>query len=316
MKNQTILITGGTGSLGQALAFKYAKENHVRIYSRNEEKQFYLEERFKNNKIHNFSFVIGDIQDEINMKKALNGISVVIHTAAMKDLIYCEKNPDQCIKNNIIGSQVLLYAASQTQSVKKICGISTDKAAAPSSTYGASKLIMESLFYDFSKTNPKIISTIARFGNMIDSAGSLVSYWVNNPQSIVGLADREISRFFFTIDDATNLIEYVLSKGDSGTVTIPFMKKIKIEDIIKLLNPKKTNNILGLKPGEKISEHLVSTDELRSASFDEKYITLFRNEKNLQAKKISPKIILNLDSQTADSFSQSEIETLLLKLHN
>jgi FlaA1/EpsC-like NDP-sugar epimerase len=316
MKKKTVLITGGTGSLGQALAFNLAKTNHVRIYSRNEEKQFYLSEKFKKNNLDNFSFVIGDIQDSLNMKKAMHGVNIIIHTAAMKDLIYCEKNPDQCIKNNIIGSQVLLNAASQTGSVERICGISTDKAAAPSSTYGASKLIMESIFYDFSKIFPNIRTTVARFGNMIDSSGSLISYWVNNPKSIYGLSDPNISRFFFTINEAIELVNQVVSTGKSGTVTIPFMKKIQIKDVIQKLSPQKVKNITGIKPGEKISEHLISSDELLFASIGKKVIVLSREEKSFLVKKIDPKVSKNFDSSTADSFSNSELDSILLKLKN
>jgi FlaA1/EpsC-like NDP-sugar epimerase len=312
MKKDFVLITGGTGSLGKALALNLAKNNHVRIYSRNEERQFELEQIFIKRGIRNYSFVIGDIQDEVNLERALRGIKTVIHAAAMKDLVYCELNPTQCIKNNISGSQILLNAIAKSSTVKRVCGISTDKASSPSSTYGASKLIMESLFLDFSKQFPSKNTTIARFGNMIDSHGSLISHWAKNPDSIKGIGHKDLSRFFFTINDAIELVINVTYKKNTGTITIPFMKKIFIRDIIHILNPKKVKNIIGLQPGEKISELLVNSSELLFAKIGTSGIELSRNIAKQQ--KLNSNVLAMFDSSTAPSYSAVELNSIVKKM--
>jgi UDP-N-acetylglucosamine 4,6-dehydratase len=313
VKKQRILITGGTGSLGTALSLRLIRDNHIVVLSRNEERQYELEQKLKLIS-NNYTLVLGRVEDVNSLERAAENCTAVIHTAAMKDLIYAEMNPYECIHNNVIATHALLQVLRKNKSVKYLCGISTDKSVSPSNIYGASKLAMESMFMDFANKNSNVTTTVARFGNMIDSKGSLISSWLRNPELLRGITHPDCSRFFFKVDDAVAFVLETISESANGTISIPLMKKIFIKDLIMRINPTSINNILGLYPGEKLSEKLVADEELNYTHFGQKRLTVNRVIKKFSFEKISKEQLNSIDSATAESFTSTEIDSLISDL--
>ena len=258
-KNERIIITGGSGSLGRELARILCKDNEVIVYSRNEEKQFEMMQSSKkwSEKI---KYIIGDVRDENTLVDAMWGCSIAIHAAAMKDLIMCEDQPTQTSLNNISGTISFLQAVKRSPSVMRACGVSTDKAASPSSVYGCSKYIMEQLFREASRVSNCVMSAV-RFGNMIDSKGSLITEWRNNPEQYIALTHPDVARFFFTVTDGANTVLKAIQRANNGEILIRKMKQARIYDILQIITGRKQFDIIGLFPGEKIHEELVSGNE-------------------------------------------------------
>ena len=263
LKNHTILITGGTGSLGKALVRIWGKHNKIVVYSRNEERQYEMMKEFNN---PNVEYRIGDVRDTETLKFALRGCDIAIHAAAMKDLVMIEHQPTQGYLNNIEGSRSFIQAVIETSSVKKAVAISTDKAASPSNAYGMTKYIMERLFIEANKNSDKIF-VCSRFGNMIDSSGALPTFWKEHPELKVKITHPEMCRFFFTLKDAVQTVEDTIAKAKGGEIYIPKMKAAKILDILQVVFKKEKFEVMGLFPGEKIHEDLVGESE-RHVCFD------------------------------------------------
>jgi UDP-N-acetylglucosamine 4,6-dehydratase len=299
LKNKKILITGGTGSLGKALTRELYKNNKIVIYSRNEERQFEMQKLF--DKTKNIDYKIGDVRDTYTLKQALSGCDIAIHAAAMKDVIMCEKQPTQTYLNNIEGSRSFIEAVLDTPSVKKIVGISTDKASSPSNVYGMTKYIMEKLFIEANNFSDKKFSC-ARFGNMIDSSGSIISYWKNNPEAEIKLTDPRMERFFFTSKDAVKTVLDTINSGN-GDVLIPKMKKAKIIDILMLITKKHDFPIIGITPGEKIYEELISENESHMCKENDNYYIL--NPKN------NTSIIKSFSTKNAGILTKSELKKMI-----
>ncbi|MDB9713553.1 polysaccharide biosynthesis protein, partial [Flavobacteriaceae bacterium] len=272
--NETILITGGTGSLGQGLARELFKNNKVIIYSRNEERQHEMRSKFNN---ENLKFIIGDIRDFDTMKDALSGVTVAIHSAAMKDTIYCEEQPYQTILNNIEGSSSFIKACKQSKSLKKVIAISTDKAASPSSVYGCSKYIMEKLFVEASQY-VNFDMFVVRFGNLIDSKGSLINTWKADPQSDIKITHTDVSRFFFSIKEAKNTILDSIKLCSNGDIIIKKMKAAYIRDVLKVITGKENFEQIGLFPGEKLHELLLSDSEAKFCIELDDYFIISNNK--------------------------------------
>lgn len=263
IKGSKILITGGTGSLGYGLAKLLYQDNRLVIYCRNEERQYEMKQHFKSD---NIQFRIGDIRDQDTLEMALSGCDLAIHAAAMKDLIMCEEQPTQTYYNNIEGSKSFI-AAVKSSKVKKAVAVSTDKAASPSSVYGASKYIMEKLFAEANTVSETIFSSV-RFGNMIDSRGSLIAHWKRFPSDKIKLSHKEVARFFFTVREGAETVLEAMEKSKGGEIFIRKMKKARIEDVLSVITKRESFELCGLSPGEKVHEELVSPYET-DFSFDE-----------------------------------------------
>lgn len=300
LKKHTILITGGTGSLGRALAEEFGKNNRLVIYSRNEERQYEMKKELNN---PNIKYVIGDVRDTETLKNALRGCTIAIHAAAMKDLIMVEEQPTQGVLNNIEGSRSFLRAVMDTPSIKKAIGISTDKAASPSNAYGMTKYIMERLFIEAGKNSDKVFAC-SRFGNMIDSRGSLITFWKEHPKLEVKIHHLELARFFFKLKDAVQTVADTITNAKGGEIYIPKMKKATILEILQTIFKKKTFEVLGLSPGEKIHEDLVGEAE-RHFCFEEGNYYVIRpgtsNKKPIEA----------FSTRNAESFDQEELHKLI-----
>lgn len=302
LKSKKILVTGGTGSLGQELVRKLAAENLVVVYSRNEERQYLMKQRLAS---ANVSFLIGDVRDQETIEYAMRGCDYVIHAAAMKDLIMCEAQPTQTYLNNVDGSKAVIRAARNVAGIKKVVAVSTDKAASPSSVYGCSKYIMEKLFEEADRVSEATFLSV-RFGNMANSSGSLISVWKKNPQMHAGikLTHPEIARFFFTISDGADTVLQAMAVGQGGEVFIKKMKKALIINILREITGRQDFEIMGLFPGEKVHEELVSQNEVHYCFEFGDYYVLRPNEVNPHPPKM-------FSTENAIEFSQSELLELL-----
>ena len=264
MKNKSILITGGTGSLGKALIKQLKKSNKIVIYSRDEGKQALI---FGNNP--EIVRVIGDVRDynKLNITLQRHKVDYIIHTAALKRIDDMEWYPDECIKTNINGSENVARAAL-SNGIKKCILVSTDKACQPVNVYGSSKFIAERIFTNYDYHSTDTIFASVRYGNVIASRGSFVPLfmeWIKNNQ-IIRVTSEEMTRFLFTLDDAVDAVLGTLENAKGGEVFVPQINSYTLPTCIKALEKitNKTSNTttIGLRPGEKLHEDMLAETEL------------------------------------------------------
>ena len=270
-ENKKILITGGTGSLGQALTQRLLTMNvhSVRIFSRNENKQVTMDEKFQNNKIR---FIIGDIRDKSRLQHALEGVDIVFHAAALKHVPVIEHNPFEAINTNVIGTQNVISACLE-EDVDISVGIGTDKAVSPLNTYGATKLLMEKLFVTANNhMNPDRHKTkfiALRYGNVLGSSGSVIPKFVEQIKNgkKITITDPSMTRFSISMNEALNFILGAASSGKSSEVHIPKLKAYTIDEV-KLALMEILGNTgeekIPVRQGEKFHEILISKDEMRT----------------------------------------------------
>ena len=258
-KNKTILITGGTGSFGQACSTLLLKYNpkKIIIFSRDELKQFDMQNKFKNKK---FRFFLGDVRDSNRLNLAFKNVDYVIHAAALKQVPAAEYNPMEAIKTNIIGAENVIDAAIKNN-LKKVIALSTDKATNPINLYGATKLCSDKLFVNanlFTKKNETSFSVV-RYGNVIGSRGSVLPYFKNlieSGQKSLPITDVRMTRFWIPLEKG---VKFVLKSFDlmyGGELFIPKMPSIKLLDLVKSLGKNLKYHVVGIRPGEKIHETL------------------------------------------------------------
>ena len=266
---KTLMITGGTGSLGIALTKRLLETDigTIRIFSRDEWKQVQMQSTLNDNRLR---YLIGDIRDKERLGRALQDVDIVIHAAALKQVPIAEYNPFEAVKTNVQGTQNLIDSCIENQ-VETVLGISTDKAVSPLNTYGATKLLMERLFIskDYSSLNHKIKTMCVRYGNVLGSRGSVVPIFINqilNNKKIT-ITDPSMTRFNITMKEAIDLVFRTMEKGIGGQVFIPKLKAYKVGDMkdamLELLDSKTEVKTISVRPGEKYHEVLINQDELR-----------------------------------------------------
>ncbi|KEK22945.1 UDP-N-acetylglucosamine 4,6-dehydratase family protein [Bacillus gaemokensis] len=281
MQNKIILITGGTGSWGRELIKQLLKKSpkEIRIFSRNETVQFEMQQQFLNN--DKCKFIIGDIRDKDQLIHACVGVHYVFHLAALKHVPVCEHQPAEAIKTNINGTQNVIEAAIQNQ-VEKVIYVSTDKAADPSNTYGMTKAIGEKLIIHANLQTKKTKFICVRGGNVLGTSGSVVPIFKNQIQtrSQLGITDLNMTRFFLTVEDAIELLFKATYEGRGGEIFVMKMPACKIIDLAEVLiedtgNKKVHITEIGMRPGEKLSEMLLSEVESKtSVCFDKDYFVV------------------------------------------
>jgi len=297
LTNKTILITGGTGFLGQALTkeiLKY-KPKSIRIFSRDEVKHHKFQEKFSHNKkIRSF---IGDVRDYPRLLRATRQADIVIHAAALKRLDLLEYNVEESIKTNILGT-LNVVAACLENNVENAIMISTDKACFPVNTYGACKFVSERIFSEsnYSKGDIRTIFSTVRYGNVLESTGSVIPFFsekIVNGNNIP-LTDPRMTRFIISPKEATQLVLSAIEYGIGGEVFVPKLPSFKITDLIEILKKKykKKNKIkiIGLRPGEKIHELMINSSEV-SRTYDYKNLYVIRSSIQKLNKKKIPKYI-------------------------
>jgi|TARA_B100000749_G_scaffold9039_1_gene7448 UDP-N-acetylglucosamine 4,6-dehydratase/UDP-glucose 4-epimerase len=325
-ENKKILITGGTGSLGTALTKRLLNLNvdTVRIYSRNESKQILMESEILDDRIR---YLIGDVRDLPRLEKALEGIDIVFHAAALKHVPVIEYNPFEAIKTNVLGTQNLIDACLK-ENVETVVGIGTDKAVSPLNTYGATKLLMEKLlttaqnYLDIDKYKTKFLAV--RYGNVLGSSGSVLPKFVSQikKKQKITITDPNMTRFSLTMDEALDFILKSTSIGKGTEVFVPKLKAYSInglkESLFELLE-NTGEKIISLRPGEKMHETLLNSDELRYVwELDDKYVLFNSAKQEDEIENSYPKIkkleISNAySSNTVEKLTKDELNKIILK---
>lgn len=280
LDNQSILITGGTGSFGkkfiQTVLDRYSPKRLI-VYSRDELKQFEMAQIFPLHKYPSIRYFIGDVRDAERLKMAMRDVDIVIHAAALKQVPAAEYNPMECIKTNIMGAENVVNAA-QENGVKKVIALSTDKAANPINLYGATKLASDKIFVaanNLTGQRPTRLSVV-RYGNVVGSRGSVVPFF---QQKIAGgaqslpITDERMTRFWITLQQGVDFVLSSLEIMQGGEIFIPKIPSMRITDLARSLAPEMKHEVVGIRPGEKLHELMVSFDDGRNTlELDDRYI--------------------------------------------
>ena len=282
LNNKSILITGGTGSFGKKFVEKilgdYPNVKRLVIYSRDELKQFEMRQKWSEQNYPQIRYFIGDIRDGERLKQACEGIDVIIHAAAIKQVDTAEYNPTECIKTNIDGAQNVINAALSTN-VKDVVALSTDKACAPINLYGATKLASDKLFTAANniKGSRDIRFSVVRYGNVMGSRGSVIPFFINKAQNgeILPITHEEMTRFNISLEDGVKMVMFAIENALGGEIFVPKIPSYKIYDIAKAIAPNAKTKVVGIRPGEKLHEEMITeTDALNTIEFGNYYAIL------------------------------------------
>lgn len=262
-----ILLTGGTGSFGrkftEAMLRKY-RPKALRIFSRDELKQYEMQQQFQNDE--RLRFFIGDVRDGGRLHRAMEGADIVVHAAALKQVPLCESNPFEAVRTNVVGAENVVNAAIDV-GVKKVMALSTDKAVSPANLYGATKLCAEKIFIDgnayVGATRPTRMSCV-RYGNVVGSRGSVVPlFYRQKATGALTITDARMTRFWITLEEGVEFVVRSIEKMQGGEIFVPKIPSTKIVDLARVIAPKVKLRFIGIRPGEKIHEVLLTEEEAR-----------------------------------------------------
>jgi UDP-N-acetylglucosamine 4,6-dehydratase/5-epimerase len=278
LNNKAILITGGTGSFGKKcteIILKKYKPNKLIIFSRDELKQFEMSQLFPEKKYPCIRYFIGDVRDKDRLSRAFDGVDCIIHAAALKQVPAAERNPFEVIQTNIIGAQNIINAAID-RDVKKVVALSTDKAANPVNLYGATKLCSDKLFISgnsYSGGHGTRFSVV-RYGNVIGTRGSVIPFFKKMKDTgVIPITDTEMTRFWITLEQGVNFVLKCLEVSNGGELLVPKIPSMKVLDLVEVIAPDSRHEIVGIRPGEKIHEVMITRDDSRhTLEFDDYYI--------------------------------------------
>jgi len=266
-KDKSLLITGGTGSLGKALTKHILKTSptikRLVIFSRDEQKQFQMAQEYPPQEYPNIRFFIGDVRDLERLKRALKGIDYVIHAAAMKHVPIAEYNPMECVKTNVLGAENVINACLET-GVERVVALSTDKAAAPINLYGATKLASDKLFVAANNIrgwNP-IKFSVVRYGNVMGSNGSVIPFFLNKKKvGVLPITDPTMTRFNISLQGGVDMVMHALEHAWGGEIFVPKIPSYKITDVAEAIGPECEKPVVGIRPGEKIHEEMITSSD-------------------------------------------------------
>jgi UDP-N-acetylglucosamine 4,6-dehydratase len=299
--SKNILITGGTGSLGKALVKRifelHPEVGRVIIFSRDEQKQFEMAHDYPEEKYPQIRFFIGDVRDKSRISRALKNVDYVIHAAAMKHVPIAEYNPDECVKTNIHGAQNLIDACLET-GVQRVVALSTDKACAPINLYGATKLASDKLFIaanNFKGANP-IRFSVVRYGNVMGSNGSVIPFFLKRRYTgQLPITNPNMTRFNITLSGGVDMVLHALENAWGGELFVPKIPSYRITDVAKAIGPNCDMPNVGIRPGEKLHEEMItSSDAINTWDLGKYYVilpqrTIFKLEdfvSNFDAKRV------------------------------
>lgn len=267
LNNKSVLITGGTGSFGKAFVHtvlaRYPDVKRLVIYSRDELKQFDMAQMLPPSKYPQLRFFIGDIRDQARLTRALEGVDVVVHAAALKQVPAAEYNPFECIKTNVLGAQNLIEACMDTK-VQRVVALSTDKAAAPINLYGATKLCSDKLFVAANniKGSRDLRYSVVRYGNVMGSRGSVIPFFVDKRSTgVLPITDPAMTRFNISLQEGVDMVLWSLENAWGGEILVPKIPSYRITDVASAVAPDAEQKIVGIRPGEKIHEEMITASD-------------------------------------------------------
>ena len=304
LKSSNILITGGTGSFGkffvQKLLDQPSKYKRIVIYSRDELKQWELQQQFPKENYPNLRFFLGDIRDANRLRHALEKIDIVIHAAALKQVTAAEYNPIEFIKTNIIGSENIVRACLDTD-VKQVIALSTDKAAAPINVYGATKLVSDKLFIAGNniKGSRNLKFSCVRYGNVMGSRGSVIPLFLEKAKKgILPITDPKMTRFNITLEKAAEMVFWVLEHAKGGEIFVPKIPSYLITDLAEAIGPNCKKEIIGVRNGEKIHEEMITPADSYNTFDLGKYYAILQQSNEIsqnEYKRYFKSLNLNFD---------------------
>jgi UDP-N-acetylglucosamine 4,6-dehydratase len=328
LSNKSILITGGTGSFGKAFVKKvlttWPDVKRLVVFSRDEQKQFHMALEYPSSAYPQLRFFIGDVRDLDRLKRAMKGIDTVVHAAAMKHVPIAEYNPMECVKTNILGAENVINACLETN-VQNVVALSTDKAAAPINLYGATKLASDKLFIaanNIRGINP-IRFSVVRYGNVMGSNGSVIPFFLQRRHTgILPITEPNMTRFNITLDQGVDMVLHALEHAWGGEIFVPKIPSYRIMDVAEAIGPGCEKPVVGIRPGEKIHEEMITqSDSYYTYDLGKYYVLLPSTHKwklddfiqHFIAKKVTPGFKYNSGENT-EWVSVDELR-ILIKLH-
>ncbi|MEN9283526.1 MAG: UDP-N-acetylglucosamine 4-epimerase [Verrucomicrobiota bacterium] len=281
LSGKSILITGGTGSLGKELTrtilARWPDVKRLVIFSRDEQKQFLMAEEFPESQYPALRYFIGDVRDIDRLKRAFTGVDYVIHAAAMKHVHIAEYNPDECVKTNVGGAENVIRAALGS-GVTKVVALSTDKACAPTNLYGATKLTSDKLFIAANniRGTQDIRFSVVRYGNVMGSNGSVIPFFLRKrSEGVLPITDPAMTRFNISLEDGVGMVLHALEHAWGGELFVPKIPSYRITELAEAIGPSCEHQVVGLRPGEKIHEEMItSSDSFSTYDLGKYYVIL------------------------------------------
>jgi UDP-N-acetylglucosamine 4,6-dehydratase len=287
---RTILVTGGTGSFGRAFISRILNEgsfNRVVVFSRDELKQWEMQQQYPKEEYPQLRFFLGDIRDAERLKRALRGVDIVVHAAALKQVPAAEYNPMEFINTNVIGAENLVNACLESK-VRKVVALSTDKAAAPINLYGATKLCSDKLFLAANniRGDNQISFTVVRYGNVMGSRGSVIPFFIReaNSKRIIPITDTRMTRFNISLDESVNMVLLAIENTKGGEILVPKIPSYRITDLVEAIGPSCKKEVVGLRPGEKIHEEMITVADSYSTVDLGSYYSIYHSREELLSK--------------------------------
>lgn len=277
----SILVTGGTGSFGrkfvETVLSRYPGIRRIVVFSRDEMKQFEMAQDFPQERFPQIRYFIGDVRDANRVQRAIEGVDVVIHAAALKQVPAAEYNPFECIKTNILGAQNVIEACLDSE-VKRVVALSTDKAAAPVNLYGATKLCSDKLFVAANHMRGKrdLKLSVVRYGNVMGSRGSVIPFFLKKKtEGVLPVTDEGMTRFNITLDEGVEMVLRALDIMWGGEIYVPKIPSYRILDLVKAIDGSCRVDVVGIRPGEKVHEEMITeTDALSTIEFGDYFVIL------------------------------------------
>jgi UDP-N-acetylglucosamine 4,6-dehydratase/5-epimerase len=281
LNNKTVFISGGTGSFGkkfiETILNRYPRVKKIIIFSRDELKQSELRLKYPALEYPQLRFFIGDVRDKSRVKTACEGVDVIIHAAAIKQVDTAEYNPTECIRTNIDGAENIIHAALEC-GVKDVVALSTDKACAPINLYGATKLVSDKLFSAANniKGSKDIKFSVVRYGNVMGSRGSVIPFFMaKKADGVLPVTHQDMTRFNISLQDGVDMVMYAIDNHLGGEIFIPKIPSYKILDVVEAIVPNCSVSVVGIRPGEKLHEEMITdTDSLNTIDFGKYYAIL------------------------------------------
>lgn len=281
LENKTILITGGTGSFGKVfvrnILERYPNIPRLVIFSRDELKQFEMAQEFREQDFPGLRYFLGDVRDQNRLRRALEGIDIVVHAAALKQVPAAEYNPMEFIHTNVLGAENVIQACLDTD-VKRVVALSTDKAAAPINLYGATKLCSDKLFIAANNIKGKreLSLSAVRYGNVMGSRGSVIPFFLNKRhEGVIPITDPNMTRFNIMLQEGVEMVLWTIENGVGGEIFVPKIPSYRITDVAKAIAPNCEHRIVGIRPGEKVHEEMItSADSLTTVDLGKYYAIL------------------------------------------